>query len=103
MDLVGQGRTLVGPMGKRVSVIVLAPMRQQDNVKLCETAGSHGGKREDDYLLGCAIESGRNFLFQRYLLLPSTVMVEAASNSETSVNFYQTTWHNFAEYSHLQC
>jgi hypothetical protein len=29
-------------------------------------------------------------------------MLEAASTSETSLNFYQTTWHNNPEDSHLQ-
>jgi hypothetical protein len=31
-----------------------------------------------------------------------TLMMEAASTSVTSVNFYQTTWHNSPEDSHLQ-
>jgi hypothetical protein len=30
-----------------------------------------------------------------------TLMMEAASTSEMSVNFYQTTWHNISEDSHL--
>jgi hypothetical protein len=29
------------------------------------------------------------------------LMMEAANVSETSVNFYQTTWHNIPEDSHL--
>jgi hypothetical protein len=29
------------------------------------------------------------------------LMMEAASTSETSVNFYQTTWRNNPEHSHL--
>jgi hypothetical protein len=29
------------------------------------------------------------------------LMMEAASTSETSVNFYQTTWSNNPEYSHF--
>jgi hypothetical protein len=29
-------------------------------------------------------------------------MLEASSTSEVSVNFYQTTWHNNPEDSHLQ-
>jgi hypothetical protein len=29
-------------------------------------------------------------------------MMEAASTSEISVNFYQTTWRNIAEDTHLQ-
>jgi hypothetical protein len=29
------------------------------------------------------------------------MMMEAASTSETLVNFYQTTWHNNSEDSHL--
>jgi hypothetical protein len=32
---------------------------------------------------------------------PCALMVEAASTSETSVNFYQTTWHNIPEDNHL--
>jgi hypothetical protein len=31
-----------------------------------------------------------------------TLMMEAASTSETLVNFYQTTWRNNPEDSHLQ-
>jgi hypothetical protein len=30
-----------------------------------------------------------------------SLMMEAASTSETSVNFYQTTWHNIPEDSHF--
>jgi hypothetical protein len=30
-----------------------------------------------------------------------TLMMEAASTTETSVNFYQTTWRNIPEDSHL--
>jgi hypothetical protein len=30
-----------------------------------------------------------------------TLMMEAASSSETSVNFYQTAWRNNPEVSHL--
>jgi hypothetical protein len=30
------------------------------------------------------------------------LMMEAASTSETLLNFYQTTWHNNPEDSHLQ-
>jgi hypothetical protein len=32
---------------------------------------------------------------------PDVLMMEAASTSETSVNFYQTTWRNNPEDSHL--
>jgi hypothetical protein len=45
--------------------------------------GCHGGEYEDDCLLGCAL------------------MMEAASTSETSVNFYQTTQRNNPKDSHL--
>jgi hypothetical protein len=45
---------------------------------ICEISGSHSGKYEDSCLLGCCI----------------TMMMEAASTSEMSVNFYQTTWRN---------
>jgi hypothetical protein len=45
-----------------------------------------GGEYKDDCLLGC-------------LLI--TTMMKAASTSETSVNFYQTTWRNILEDSHL--
>jgi hypothetical protein len=41
----------------------------------------------------------RNWFLACSLLI--TLMMEAASTSETSVNFYQTTWHNNPEDSHL--
>jgi hypothetical protein len=34
--------------------------------------------------------------------LLTALMMETAGTSETLVNFYQTTWHNNAEDSHLQ-
>jgi hypothetical protein len=42
-------------------------------------------------------------VFQRFLLPPSSLvlMMEAESTSETSINFYQTTWHNNPEDSLL--
>jgi hypothetical protein len=36
-----------------------------------------------------------------YAQLLITLMMEAASTSEMSVNFYHTTWHNNPEDSHL--
>jgi hypothetical protein len=36
-------------------------------------------------------------------IIPIALMMEAASTSETSVNFYQTTQRNNPEDSHLQC
>jgi hypothetical protein len=47
-------------------------------------SGSHGGDYEDGCLLGCC-----------------AVMMEAASTSETSVNFYQTTRRSNPEDNHL--
>jgi hypothetical protein len=31
----------------------------------------------------------------------NTLMMETVITSETSVNFYQTIWHNIPDYSHL--
>jgi hypothetical protein len=47
---------------------------------------------EDDCLLGCCA-------FIRVMII--ALMMGAASASETSVNFYQTSWHNNPEDSHL--
>jgi hypothetical protein len=56
-------------------------------------------------LLGCStMYSGRSLpMFQMYLLPPSliTLMMESASASEMSVNFYQTTRRYSPEDSHL--
>jgi hypothetical protein len=41
--------------------------------------------------------SGRSFL-----MLLITLMMEAESTSEMSVNFYRTTWRNIPEDSHLR-
>jgi hypothetical protein len=66
--------------------------------------------KEDGCLLDCcAMQSGSSLLaFQRCLLPPSSRQshhpdeIEAATTtSEMSVNFYQTTWHNHLEDSHL--
>jgi hypothetical protein len=56
---------------------------QQGQLRIvpCETSGSHGGKYED----GCL-----------------ALTMEAASTSETSVIFHQTTRRNNPENSHLQ-
>jgi hypothetical protein len=57
-------------------------------------------KPEDGYLLACsAVSSGRSLLaFQRQLI---SLMMEAASTSETLVNFYQTTRRYIPEDSQL--
>jgi hypothetical protein len=56
---------------------------------LGEISGSHGGKYEDGCLLGCcAMQSGRS-------------LMESASTSEKSLNFYQTTRLNNLEDNHL--
>jgi hypothetical protein len=67
----------------------------------CEISDSCGGGYEDDWLLGCcAVLSGRSLpTFQRSLL--PALLMEAASTSETSVNFYQTTRRNNPEDGHL--
>jgi hypothetical protein len=63
-----------------------------------EISGSHGGEYEDDCLLGCcAVKSGRDAC-----IVLITLMMEAASTSETSVNFYQTTRRQNPKDSHLQ-
>jgi hypothetical protein len=50
-----------------------------------EISGSYGGEYEDECLLECCV-----------------LMMEAASTSETSVNFYQTTQRNIPEDSHFK-
>jgi hypothetical protein len=75
-----------------------------------ETSGSHGDEYEDGSILSCcSVQPGRSLLtFQGRLLLPSSgrwviaLMMEAASTSETSVKFYQTTRCNKPEDRHLQ-
>jgi hypothetical protein len=55
---------------------------------LCEISGSHSSDNEDDCLLGCcAMQYGRSLL-----MFQGALMIQAASTSETLVNFYQTTW-----------
>jgi hypothetical protein len=40
------------------------------HLAICEVSSSQGSKCEDDYLLGCAVWSGRSLLtFQGFLLL----------------------------------
>jgi hypothetical protein len=69
----------------------LRPHPSAPDVRSCEILGSHCSEYEDGCLLGCcAMYSGRSLvMFQRCFLL-ITLMMEAASTSETSVNFYQT-------------
>jgi hypothetical protein len=57
---------------------------------ICEVSGPHGCKHEDDRLLGCCAVwlSGNR---------PIALMIEAVSTSETSVNFYESTWCNIPE------
>jgi hypothetical protein len=65
---------------------------------------SHGSRYEDGRLLGCyVVLSDISLLtFQGACCRNHhTLMMEAASTSETVVNFYQTTWYN-PEDSHLQ-
>jgi hypothetical protein len=50
-------------------------------------------RSEDDCLLEC-------YVIIRVMII-ITLMMEAASTSETSVNFYQTTWCNNPEDRHL--
>jgi hypothetical protein len=78
-------------------------------MKIDEISGSHGGKYEDDCLLGCfptgpakvlPCHTGShisNQFLARGLLI--ALMMEAASTSETPVNFYQTAWRNIQEQS----
>jgi hypothetical protein len=68
------------------------------SIVLGDISDSHDGEYEDHCLLGCcAVYSGRSLsTFQRYLLPPSSgrltaLMMEAASTSEASVNFYRHT------------
>jgi hypothetical protein len=64
-----------------------------------EILGSHGGEYEDVFwdvelssLVGYIAPIIRAII---------ALMMEAASTSETSINFYQTTRRNNLEYSHL--
>jgi hypothetical protein len=71
-----------------------------------KTSGSHAGEYEDECLLGCcAVLSGRSLpTFQRCLLplsLGLITLMEAASISETLVNFYQATRRNNPQDSHI--
>jgi hypothetical protein len=59
-----------------------------------EISGSHGGKYEDDCLLVCSLVKLTD--------VSEALMMEAVSTPETSVNFYQATWRNIPEDSHLQ-
>jgi hypothetical protein len=53
----------------------------------------------DDVLVGKSAEGCGQFPIERH---NNTLMMEAASTSETSVNVYQTTPRNIPEDSHLQ-
>jgi hypothetical protein len=75
-----------------------------------EISGSHGDWYEYGCLLGCCTVWSDRILptFQRCLLSPLSglwvliaLILEAASTSETSVNFYQTTRRSNPEDSHL--
>jgi hypothetical protein len=59
---------------------------------LSDISGSHGGEYEDGCLPACAS------IIRAIIAL----MMEAASTSESSVNFYQTIRRNNLEDSHLQ-
>jgi hypothetical protein len=51
---------------------------------------SHAGEYEDDCLVAVsALHSGRNWRLRGALSVVSIVLIETASTSETSVNFYQ--------------
>jgi hypothetical protein len=70
-------------------------------------SGSHGGEHEDGCLLDCcAVQSGRSLSTFKMRLLPPlsgrlVLIMGAASTSETSANFYQTTPRNNPEDGHL--
>jgi hypothetical protein len=68
-----------------------------------EISVSYSGRCEEDCLLGCALYYDSSLLmFQRWLLQSCiTLMVMAASTSETWGSFYQTTWCNNPEDSHF--
>jgi hypothetical protein len=72
---------------------------------MVDFSASHGGEYDEGCFLGCcAVQSDRSLLtFQRSLLPPLiALMMEAASISETSASFYQTTRRNDPEDSHLR-
>jgi hypothetical protein len=58
---------------------------------------SHGGEHEDDSLGCCAVKSGVKFTDVSEALMAFALMMEAASTSETLVNFYKTTRCNIPE------
>jgi hypothetical protein len=72
---------------------------------VCEISGSRGGNYEDDCLQGCCtLQCGRSLPMRQEVLAASIIramMMEAVNTFEMSVNFYQTTWCNIPEDSHL--
>jgi hypothetical protein len=63
-------------------------------------SGFHGDEYEDGCLLGCCAVVGQKLTDVLEELTASVIialMMEAASTSETSVNFYQTTQRNIPE------
>jgi hypothetical protein len=71
----------------------------------CEISGSHGGEYEDGCLLGCCAASSVTEVSEVFaasiIRAIIALMVEAASTSEMSVNFYQTAGRKNPEDNHL--
>jgi hypothetical protein len=54
-----------------------------------EISGFHGGEYEDDCLLGCcAVFTDVSEVLTVFIIRTIALMIDAASASETSVNFY---------------
>jgi hypothetical protein len=73
-----------------------------------EISGSYSDEFEDGCPLGCyTVYSGRNYVSEVLTAFIGDdelidLIMEVANMSETSVSFYQTTWCNIPEDSHLQ-
>jgi hypothetical protein len=79
--------------GRRVSRV------QRIGLRYMNQSVKAGSVKILPWLNGSDISNQFSHLFARGLF--TALMMRTASTSETSVNFYQTTWHNHPEDSHL--